>query len=508
MQGIPYPYGFRYRPVFQPDTITCAERAHRIRFPFRGTARMWQPLAMLPKTLATLALLVTATPLAAQTLTPAEQTAIDKVVADGLAATGTPSAQVAIVRGGRIVLTKAYGKQSDTAAARTDAPYQIASISKQFTAAALLLLEDDGKLSMDDTVAKWLPGISGGDRIKIRQLLSHTAGLQDYWPQDYSFQAMETPTTPQAIVDRWAKKPLDFAPGTQWQYSNTGYVVAGLIAEKAAGEPLMTLLERRIFKPLGITAIDQDKAIGGRFPTGYHRNALGPVRAAPPPADGWLFAAGELSMSAGDLAKWDVARLNRSLLPADDWAAQEKAVLLTDGSTTNYGLGVSLGKRAGQPFVEHSGEAVGFLSENIVYPEQKAAIVVLTNADFGNAFVSIAQGIAKVVLPADADATEAARTKAARAMFDALRGGTLDRTLLTADAAYYFTPQVIADYRTSLSALGEPTSFEKAGQTQLRGGFVQRRYTVTYPGRKLSIGTFAEPDGAERYEQFLVSPAN
>jgi CubicO group peptidase (beta-lactamase class C family) len=462
---------------------------------------------MLPKTIAPLALLL-ASPLAAQTLTPAEQNAVDKVVGDALATTGTPSAQIAIVRGGRIVLVKAYGKQSDNNAARIDSPYQIASISKQFTAAALLLLEDDGKLTMDDTVAKWLPGISGGDRITIRQLLSHTAGLQDYWPQDYSFQAMETPTTPQAIVDRWAKKPLDFTPGTQWQYSNTGYVVAGLIAEKAADEPLMTLLERRIFTPLGIKAIDQDKAIGGRFPTGYHRNALGPVRAAPPPADGWLFAAGELSMSAGDLAKWDVARLNRSLLPADDWAAQEKPVLLADGSTTNYGLGVSLGKRAGQPYVEHSGEAVGFLSENVVYPEQKAAIVVLTNADFGNAFTSIAQGLAKIVLPADVDAVEAAKTKAARALFDSLRNGTLDRRLLTADAAYYFTPQVIDDYRTSLSALGEPTAFEKAGQTQLRGGFVQRRYTVTYPDRKLSVGTFAEPGGAQRYEQFLVSPVN
>ena len=456
---------------------------------------------------ATLAL--TAAPAAlAQSLTPAEATAVDKVVADGLAATGTPSAQVAIVRGGRIVLVKAYGTQAGSTPARTDAPYQIASISKQFTAAALLLLEDDGKLSMNDTVAKWLPGISGGDRITIRQLLSHTAGLQDYWPQDYSFPAMETPTTPQAIVDRWAKKPLDFAPGTQWQYSNTGYVVAGLIAEKAAGEPLMTFLQRRIFKPLDITAIDQDKAIGGRFPIGYHRNALGPVRAAPPPAAGWLFAAGELSMSAGDLAKWDVARINRSLLPADDWVAQETPVLLSDGSTTNYGLGVTLAKHDGQPVVEHSGEAVGFLSENIVYPEQKAAIVVLTNADFGDAFVAIAQGIAKVVLPAGADAAEMAKTRAARAMFDSLRNGTLDRRLLTADAAYYFTPQVIADYRTSLSALGEPTGFALAGPKRLRGGFVQRRYTVTYPDRKLSIGTFAEPDGAERYEQFLVSPVN
>jgi D-alanyl-D-alanine carboxypeptidase len=470
---------------------------------------MWQQAEMLFRTLAA-ALALTAAPatLAAQSLTPGEMKAVDKVVAQGLATTGTPSAQIAIVRDGKVVLVKAYGKQSDATPARTDAPYQIASISKQFTAAALLLLEDDGRLSMDDTVAKYLPGISGGDRITIRQLLSHTAGLQDYWPQDYSFEAMETPTSPQAIVDRWGKKPLDFAPGTQWQYSNTGYVVAGMIAEKAAGEPLMAFLDRRIFKPLGITAYDQDKAIGGRFPVGYHRNALGPVRAAPPPADGWLFAAGELSMSAADLAKWDVARLNRTLLPADNWAAQEKPVLLADGSTTNYGLGVSLGKRAGQPYVEHSGEAVGFLSENIVFPEQKAAIVVLTNADFGDAFVAIAGGIAKVVLPAGADAIEADKTRAARAMYDSLRNGTLDRKLLTANASYYFTPQVLADYRSSLSALGEPTGFELAGAKRLRGGFVQRRYTVTYPKQKLSIGTFAEPDGAQRYEQFLVSPAN
>ena len=463
---------------------------------------------MILKSMTVLALTLSALPANAQTLTPAELTEVDKIVSEGLATTGTPSAQVAIVRGGKVVLVKAYGKQSDTAPARTDAPYQIASISKQFTAAALLLLEDDGKLSMDDTVAKYLPGISGGDRITIRQLLSHTAGLQDYWPQDYSFAAMETPTTPQAIVDRWAKKPLDFAPGTQWQYSNTGYVVAGMIAEKAAGEPLMAFLDRRIFKPLGIKAYDQDKAIGGSFPVGYHRNALGPVRAAPPPADGWLFAAGELSMSAADLAKWDVARLNRSVMPAEDWAAQEKPVLLADGSTSNYGLGVSLGKRAGQPYVEHSGEAVGFLSENIVFPEQKAAIVVLTNADFGDAFFAIASGIAKVVLPAGADAIEAEKTSAARALFDSLRNGTLDRKLLTANASYYFTPQVLADYKTSLSALGEPTAFELAGQKRLRGGFVQRRYTVTYPKQKLSIGTFAEPDGAQRYEQFLVSPAN
>ena len=90
-----------------------------------------------------------------------------------------------------------------------------------------------------------------GDRITIRQLLSHTSGLQDFWPQDYSFADMEQPTTPQHIVDKWAKKPLDFEPGTRWQYSNTGYVVAGLIAEKVSGQPLLAYLHRKIFDPLG-----------------------------------------------------------------------------------------------------------------------------------------------------------------------------------------------------------------------------------------------------------------
>src|SRR6185295_7559237 len=144
---------------------------------------------------------------------------------------------------------------------------QIASISKQFTAMALLLLEDEGKLSLDDKVAKYLPGISGGDRITLRQLLSHTSGLQDFWPQDYSFEAMSHPTTPAAIIDRWAKKPLDFQPGAQWQYSNTGYVVAGMIAEKVSGEPLVHYLTRKVFKPLGMTSVrDQDDTNTAAFP--------------------------------------------------------------------------------------------------------------------------------------------------------------------------------------------------------------------------------------------------
>ena len=275
--------------------------------------------------LAPLCLAVIAVPAAAQQLTPAEVEQVDRLVAKTLGDTGVPSAEIAVVRRGRVVLDKAYGKANEGLRARADLPYQIASNSKQFTAMALLLLQDDGKLSLDDHVAKYIPGITEGDRITIRQLLSHTSGLQDFWPQDYLFSDMTVPTTPQHIVDKWAKKPLDFAPGTRWQYSNTGYVVAGMIAEKVSGEPLLTYLNRKIFVPLAMHPLNQDDTNTPAFPAGYHRYALGPVRIARPPARGWLYAAGELSMTAADLAKWDIARLDRSIFlqhdARDDFAA-------------------------------------------------------------------------------------------------------------------------------------------------------------------------------------------
>ena len=468
-------------------------------------------LPMLPamiRTLLAAALLLPAAA-SAQDLSPAETARVDAIVTAALAKTGTPSATVAIVRGGRMVYAHGWGKASATLPATATVPYQIASNSKQFTAAALLLLQRDGKLSLDDHVAKYLPGISGGDTITLRQLLSHTAGLQDYWPQDYSFAAMATPTTPQGIVDRWAKKPLDFAPGTQWQYSNTGYVVAGLIVEKVAGEPLLAFLQRRLFKPLGIAAVDQDLAVGPGYPVGYQRFALGPVRVERPAARGWLFAAGELAMNAPDLAKWDVARLTRTGLSPDDWAAQETEVTLSDGKGSGYGLGVAVGRdAAGHRFVEHSGEAVGFLTENIVYPDDKAAVVVFTNADFGNAYASIAQEIARLILPGASAGGEPAKTAEARREFDMLRTGTLDRATMTANSNGYFTPTALADYKASLSALGEPQSFVALRGPRLRGGFVNRNYTVTYPDRTLTIVTYAEPGEHGRYEQFLVQPAN
>ncbi|HEX8300220.1 serine hydrolase domain-containing protein [Sphingomonas sp.] len=455
------------------------------------------------------AALLFAAPAAAQPLTADESAKVDKIVADALASTQVPSASIAIVRDGKIVFARAYGEQGPHIAAPTsDARYQIASISKQFTAAGLLLLEDEGKLSLDDTIGKYLPGVSGGATVTIRQLLSHTAGLQDYWPQDYSFAAMERPATPQAIVDRWAKKPLDFAPGTAWQYSNTGYTVAGMILEKVAGEPILAYLDRKLFKPLGIRPIDQDLAVGKGSVTGYRRNALGPVRPAIIPGADWMFATGELAMSATDLAKWNIARIERKLLPAEDWIEQERMVKLADGSPSNYGLGVTLGQRGEYKQVSHGGAAVGFLSQNIVIPDARLAVVSLVNGDFGNAHSNIASGILNLLLPtASASSDEAHRTSLARDFYAALQKGEPDRGMLTENAAYYFNEETVRDYRDSLAPLGAPTSFEPLGGPRLRGGFVNRNYRIAYPGRSLVVVTYADPGRDGKIEQFFITPA-
>ena len=269
--------------------------------------------------LATLILACSCARANAQTQLPSEmQQKIDKVASDALAKTGVPSASVAVVRDGQIAYLHAYGhaRLDPETPAKPEMRYSIGSISKQFTAAAILLLQEDGKLSLDDKVGKFVPNLTRANEVTIRQLLSHTSGYQDYWPQDYVMPMMLHPVTAEKILDTWGRKPLDFEPGTKWQYSNTNYVIAGVIVEKISGETLLQFLQQKIFAPLNMKSVaDTDKTkLGDTDPTGYLRYALGPPRPAPREGSGWLFAAGELAMPAEDLARWDISIINQNLM--------------------------------------------------------------------------------------------------------------------------------------------------------------------------------------------------
>src|SRR5213075_1148670 len=250
-----------------------------------------------------------------------------------------------------------------------------------FTAAAILLLQEERKLSLDDKVAKYVPDLTRGNEVSIRQLLSHTSGYQDYWPQDYVMPGMLKPTDAQQIMNTWARKPLDFDPGTKWQYSNTNYVIAGVIIEKASGKPLLQYLQEKVFSPLGMASVANidEKKLGDTDPTGYMRYALGPLRAAPKEGPGWLFAAGELAMTAEDLAKWNISIMDQKLLRPASYRELEREVQLNNGLGTRYGLGVSLATEAGHRAVSHGGEVSGFVSESIVFPDERVSVVALTN---------------------------------------------------------------------------------------------------------------------------------
>ena len=186
------------------------------------------------------------------TLAPQLRSSIDEIARSVLQTTGVPSASIAVVQDGKIAYVQAYGnaRLDPNMPATSAMRYSIGSISKQFTAAAILLLAEEGKLSLDDPVSKYVPGLTRGNEVTIRELLSHTSGYQDYWPQDYVPPLMLQPISAEGIMDRWARKPLDFDPGTKWQYSNTNYVIAGVIVEKVSGMPLLQFLSQHVFTPL------------------------------------------------------------------------------------------------------------------------------------------------------------------------------------------------------------------------------------------------------------------
>ena len=431
---------------------------------------------------------------------------IDRIAADTLARTGVPSVSLAIVKDGQVAYLKAYGQArlEPSLEATPNMRYSIGSISKQFTAAAVLLLVEQGKLSLDDKVAKFLPRLTRANEVTIRQLLSHTSGYQDYWPQDYVMPEMLEPVTPQQILDRWARKPLDFAPGTKWQYSNTNYVIAGLIVEQAGGMPILDFLQQKIFTPLAMSSVanvDEEK-LGGTNASGYMRYALGPLRPAPKEGRGWLFAAGELAMPVGDLAKWDISIMNRTLLKPTSYDEMERSIVLSDGIGTDYGLGLRVHSELGHRALSHGGEVSGFTAHNLIFPDERVAVAVATNQDAVEAAQEVARATARLLLAND-DPEAEEKLEQARKIFLGLEHGTIDRSLFTENANFYFSEEALKDIATGLQSLGTPEVFVQK-QEALRGGMKMRIYEIRFPGKILQAWTYEMPNG--KLEQYQLVP--
>ena len=291
---------------------------------------------------------------------------------------------------------------------------------------------------------------------------------------------------------------LDYTPGTKWQYSNTGYIIAGRIFEQVAKERLQSFEQRRLFKPLGMDVVLAATGLTKTDARGATRYALGPVRPGPGESDGWVFAAGDLAMTPSELAKWNIARLQRAVLKPESWQQQETNAAPAD-DTLKYGLGVQLDTVGQHQRIQHDGGFTSYLTSNRVYPADRAAITVFINAGFSNSQDAIADAIEAVVFE-DAD-----ETREVRSVFDMLRTGQIDRSKFTDNGNFYFTEAVVLDYRSSLTPLGEPTRIERRGSKGLRGGLTVERYIFTFADRKLLCVVRVEPSTG-RIEQYTLYP--
>lgn len=427
---------------------------------------------------------------------------IDAIVSEWLQSTGVPSVSIAVVEKGAIAYAHAYGNAqlSPAIPATTASRYAIASNSKEFTAAAVLILAEEGKLTLDDPVSKWYPDLGPASQVTLRQLLTHTSGIRDYWPQDFVPPEMLRPTSVDALLNEWARRPLDFEPGTDWQYSNTGYVLAGAIVEKVAGQPLVAFLQERVFGPLKMTRVTEDdtKPLPAGDAVGYTRYGLGPPHRAPKEAPGWLYAAGELAMTPSELALWDISLMNRSLLSARSYEAELTPVTLADGTRKTYGLGLDVQTVDGRKRIGHDGEASGFLSANRIWPDEKVAIAVFTSSDWADADDLLGH-IAFVVLPPNPAEARA------RAVFAQFQSGHVDTSLFTDSGRSWLTPEALADLRASLGPLGPARQMELRHETN-RGGMVTRIWNIRCRAKRLEVIERGYPQG--KLEQFLVLQNN
>ncbi len=308
--------------------------------------------------------------------------AIDDLVNAELASSKVPGIAVLVMRDGKVVKEQGYGYANleHQVPVTAETIFQSGSTGKQFTAAGILLLVEEGKLSLDDRLAQHFPdGPASWHQISIRHLLSHTSGIRDYGDEfDY-----RKDTTDAELLQVMKKLPVEFEPGTQWSYSNSGYLILGLLTSQLAGKHWSEYQAEKIFKPLGMTtaSVISEQDLVPHRAAGYQLGKDGEIV-----NQDWIaqsfnrLADGALYFSLRDLAAWERALHQRALLKAEHYAAWWTPVRLNSGARFLYGYGWGLAEQRGQPVIQHGGSWQGFRATVTRYPQQKLAVMVLANA--------------------------------------------------------------------------------------------------------------------------------
>lgn len=291
-----------------------------------------------------------------------------------------------VVKDGRTVFRKALGMADLELGVplQPDMVFRLGSITKQFTAASILMLVEEGKLSLQDRIEKFLPGYpTQGYAITVEHLLTHTSGIQSYTAiPGWMTSKILSPLTVTELVDGFKKEPMQFAPGEKWAYNNSAFVLLGAIIEKVSGRTYEAFVKERIFQPLGMTSSyygSTEPIIPRRVP-GYTEEG-GQVRNA-----GYLsmtqpYSAGSLSSTVDDLARWDAALYTEKILKKASLERAWTSYVLKNGTPTNYGYGWQLAKVRGRRSIEHGGGIFGFSTYALRLPEERVYVAVLANSD-------------------------------------------------------------------------------------------------------------------------------
>ncbi len=435
--------------------------------------------------------------------------AIDQAVEAWRTDKGVVGISLAIVREGRVVHARGYGRRGLSGPGGGDVtpntPFAIGSVTKQFACACILLLAEDGKLSVHDKVAKFYPGLTRANDITLLDLMNHTSGYPDYYPLDYVDQRMQKTIEPDELIRQYAGGKLDFEPGSNYSYSNTGYILLGRVVEKVSGKSFGAFLQERILKPLAMTnTLYEPPAATAGLASGYTTFALSDPEKIAPEASGWLGAAGGIYSTPSDLARWNIALVTGKVLKPESFALMTKPRALSSGKVSDYACGLSVRFQSGRLVLSHNGAVAGFNAWNATIPSTRSSLVMLCNTDGG--LGALPGQLFSLLLKEPGSVPEVSAAPAAetsRRLFLALQRGDVPRAEFSKDFNEYLTDRRVAGAAKRLRAFGDPTAVELIS-THERGGMeVSVTRLVFDKAQALRTLMYRRPEGI--VEQFFVS---
>ncbi len=433
---------------------------------------------------------------------------LDAFIAATVAAQRAIGVTVGVMREGQVIFAKGYGvaRLDNQMPVATETLFGIGSVTKQFTCAVALQLEQEKKLSFDDPVAKYEPSLTRAADITVRDIAGMVSGYRDYYPLDFVDRPMAAPRPSLAIVRDFAARPLDFAPRARYSYSNTGYLLLGEIAARAGREPFAQQLERRLLTPLGLRHTRYEPARGGPgMAEGYTPLGLGPAEPAIAEGTGWIGAAGGLWSTPTDLLAWDLALMDGTVLGPAAWKTMSSPRTLTDGRTSGYGCGQSIRDRGPVLVLQHGGAVSGFGARNALVPASRSGVVVMANYDWaGGVLDTIEREVLAKLMPV-ADAPVVAGRPAKDVALDLLaqiRKGEVDRAALGEEYSAFLTPARLQVMATSLAEAGEVHDVT-AGPIRERGGMEVSSLSLVAGTTPASTLMYRTPDG--KVQEFLFS---